>query len=71
MTGLECLNQLPYKIQVQMLKNIAEQENELYGVLINNYESTGQFIRGTFLWHKSSEGQDYWMAAKEKYGNIN
>ncbi len=71
MTGLECLNLLPHKIQVQMLKNIAEEGHVLSGVLIGNYETTGQFIGGTFLWRRSSEGYQYWRDIKQKYRNIN
>ena len=68
MTGLECLNMLPYKIQVQILKNITTQGKVLSGALIGNYENTGQFIARTFLWRRSSEGYQYWRGIKQKCG---
>lgn len=65
MTGLECLNMMPYKYQVLFLKRLSEWGNYagmegIAGYLNYEYVSFPQFIGGAFTWLATPEGHDYW-----------
>ena len=73
MKGIECLNMLSYKVQVQFLKNYAslgkdisemllsEYDNkDISEMLLSEYDNVYQFVGGNFFWDDTPEGADYW-----------
>jgi hypothetical protein len=65
MTGIECLNMLSYKVQVQFLKNLASQGKTISDILSSEFHNVSEFVSGNFFWDDTPEGSDYWIDIAE------
>ena len=65
MTGIECLNMLSYKVQVQFLKNYASLGKDISEMLLSEYDNVYRFVGGNFIWNDTPEGGDYWFDIAE------
>ncbi len=68
MTGIECLNMLSYKVQVQFLKNLASQRKTISDILSSEFHSVSEFVSGNFIWNDTPEGDDYWFDIAQIFG---
>ena len=69
--GLHYLLLLPYRIQVQFLKTLAEcnttPSNTISNYLLRTFSSFDSFIRYAFQWDNTSEGYGFWTNVIKKY----
>lgn len=71
-TGLYYLSKLPYKVQVQILKNIGTSNGSptIADLLQDEWEDFSDFIQSVFVWSYTSEGHGYWSKLKNEYSHI-
>jgi hypothetical protein len=75
-TGLYYLSKVPYKVQVQILKNITEysmrtgRDWTISKDLQKLYRSYRSFIHTTFVWSDTPEGTTYWQENVIKYSTL-
>lgn len=71
MKGIDCLNKLPYDVQVRFLKNLASSQSTDRQSSIAQYLSQpigmATFIGGGFTWSDVPEGHKYWETIRNKY----
>jgi hypothetical protein len=67
MKGIDCLTQLPYKVQVQILKNMANQSTNISDRLLLEFDDVAHFIIAGFGWNDTPEGHLYWVRMHNKY----
>lgn len=65
--AIQCLAELPYKIQVQILKNWANQGRKISECLLSEFYNAGHLISGAFDWEYTSEGTAYWVKISSEY----
>jgi hypothetical protein len=71
MKGIDCLLQLPYKMQVQILKNMANQDINISDKLLYGFDDVAHFIIAGFGWNDTPEGHLYWVRMHSKYQKLN
>ena len=70
MKGIDCLTQLPYKMQVQILKNMANQNINISDRLLLEFDDVAHFIIAGFGWNDTLEGHLYWARMHNKYRQL-